>query len=308
MKPRGSQFKWLINEDDSDAQYGGATQENYYLVEGGTSKSGKIWEGIKEHGEINTVVRERSEPKEYTHYWKDRESVGYEAVADYDTSRTVRESALSQIPMADRKELNPRLQKALEHETVPRTFAQTKLFNGGDVYPANIQVNYASFTEKGSKRFGEAMGMIKNRADEIGADIYADSSLSSHSGPLVNRLADAGLVKPESDRRWTPSDSNGMSFRGRPLNTTRFASQVPDEIVQEGRDTIRGVARQMNAQRRASRGIKGEQRLFEPTPPTRPPEQVEREFLEQGDYLGDAVRRGDYVVPERRQNAFNPDI
>lgn len=144
-------------------------------------------------------------------------------------------------------------------------FAQQQFFGGGKINPPEIQVHSAEFTEQGSKRFGEAMGMIKNRADAAGADIVAASSLSDHSGPLVNRLADAGLVRRSSHRPWSPEQSNGITYM-EPQHDTPWGEPIDPDTVEAGRNTVRSVARDMNAKRRASkdtgpRPIPGDQKL-----------------------------------------------
>lgn len=246
MKPKGEQFKWYKDEyKDIDST---TTQWNLYR--------GVHTTDAEKHGHVTThLYPGLDERSHFSQYATERTSRGSEPVVT--ESHTVSEPVSSVFNKSEWAQLNPNLQQSLRNQpNIPRTYGQQALFMGGKVQKGALSVDYAEFTEPGSKRFGEAMGMIKNLADETNSEIIADTDLSPHSGPLVNRLLDQGLITTGEGPDWRyDGRGNGMSFRY-PEEVRPYEQEgipIKDEVVDAGRKTVRKIASDMNKQRRAKK-------------------------------------------------------
>ena len=277
MKPKGSQFQWHRSVQSSAYPTPGDYQrtERWGLYEnvGRNAREFQRGEPVPDSpaGPDDLAVSHGSVTVDWYAGGVEKNPWRFYATGEGPTAkgRSVlnrNEPVIASFSKADRAKMNPRLRKSLEGATHDVAYSEQKMFTGGDqAYQPEARVDMAEFTERGSKRFGEFMGMVKNQADAEGAAIVASDNLSHHSGPLVNRLLDAGLVRSDDavgdTWRWDESESNGITFLN-PYETSNVRGpKVPQETVDAGRKTVRGIAKQMNSQRRAARGMKGEQQL-----------------------------------------------
>lgn len=232
IKPHGSQFQWFETVEE-------------HPDEGYTTRSMDLY----------------SDPGEETSLWQGEVRITETQGNDTQRSNWTRYANSPVDPPIDHS-----TRQVYDHNDRARTrttTVQQKMFDGGEVYPAKHIIGLAAFADRDAaeRGFGEVMGMAANNAKASGAELVASQSLSDHSGPLVNRLSDAGLVSVMDGRRWDPSRSNGMGFQGTAEEQPPKGSrQVSSEERSRGIKTTRSAMRQLYKQR--PKRMRGEQTLF----------------------------------------------
>lgn len=136
---------------------------------------------------------------------------------------------------------------------------QRALF-GVNEHGKSLYVSTAFTQREHAAKAGKMFGYLVNRAQATGARLEPDSDLSQHSGGLVNRAIDAGLIDPK--HTYDESFDNGYTFEDGPVDFIHPESetkweQIPDADLRAGMRTVRNIVKAG----RPPKKMRGEQEL-----------------------------------------------
>ena len=136
---------------------------------------------------------------------------------------------------------------------------QRSLF-GVTEHGKEMKVNTAFVSRPHAMKAGSVFGHLVNRASEQGMRLVPDTDLSQHSGGLVNRAIDAGLI--DKSYEFDPEFDNGYEFENGPVdyvsNTEiRGYSEMSPNDLRAGTRTVRNIVKAG----RPPKKMRGEQEL-----------------------------------------------
>lgn len=232
LNPR--QHHEYIYSHDQDTTDAGTRMDDYKLIRRTTTEEGDV-----SHTQVGnlTINRYRGYPEHIgktPQEYGDHDPYDRDWYADYGTSTAVTQKVTDERGSYDRQ--------------VGR---QGRLFDYAPPVPGAHKVDYFGGTETAGAANAVMLGIAENAARSEGTTLLPSEDLSKHSSRLVKRLKGTGAVKADASTQVTNSIQfePGYDLGPRPRE---LSSRLPEEQVQAGRQTVRGLLK--GSQPRKPRG------------------------------------------------------